>query len=258
MERGGRYLTNVVSPAGSDTPLISIVIACFNAAETLDAAIRSVVAEADDNVELIVIDGGSVDGTQAIIERHAGRLHHWISERDRGIYDAWNKGVRASYGRYIGFLGADDVLLPGAIAAYRQLIAAAPDAEYLSGRVRYGARIIGQPWRWSRFRRYMTVAHVASLHRRSLFDRIGLFDESFAITGDYELLLRAGPTLQTAFMSDVTVDMGVGGISSGQSDRVFHEASRAKRLHSGLPATIIVADRWRAKAGFRLRRILSR
>lgn len=246
----------VASPPGSGTPLISIVIACFNAAGTLDAAIGSVLAEAGDDVELIVIDGGSVDGTQAVIERHAARLGYRTSERDNGIYDAWNKGVRAARGRYIGFLGADDVLLPGAVAAYRRLIAAVPDAEYLSARVRHGARVIGQAWRWQRFRRYMTVAHVASLHRRSLFDRIGLFDDSFAITGDYELLLRAGPTLRTAFMTDITVQMGVGGISSGRSDRVFAEASRAKRLHSRLPAAIVTADRWRAKAGFRVRRML--
>lgn len=248
--------------ADEDMPLMSIVIACFNAAKTLDATIRSVVAQQRHDVELIVIDGKSRDDTLAVIHAHALQIDHWVSEPDTGIYDAWNKGVRAARGRYIAFVGADDVLLPGALDAYARLMAKAPDAEYLSSRVQYGdgpgARLIGAPWRWDRFRRYMTVAHVGSMHRRSLYHRIGLYDDGFAITGDYELLLRAGPGLQTAFMPDVTVRMGVDGISSGRSGRVFDEAARAKRRHTGLPGWVVTYDRWRAAIGHRLRMLLAR
>lgn len=243
------------------SPLVSIVIACFNTATTLPAAIESVVAQDRDDVELIVIDGGSTDDTVGVIRRYAGVIAHWVSEPDRGIYHAWNKGVTAARGHYIGFIGADDVLLPGALDAYSRLIAASPDAEFLSSRVRYGsgpnARIIGQPWQWNRFRRYMTVAHVGSLHRRSLFDRIGLFDDSFRITGDYELLLRAGPRLDAAYMPQITARMGTQGISSGRESHVFDEAARAKRLHSKLPEWQIEKDRWRAILGKTFRRRLA-
>lgn len=244
------------------TPLISVVIACFNAAATLGAAIASVIAQGRDDVELIVIDGNSTDNTVAVIRAHADRIDHWVSEPDSGIYDAWNKGVRAARGRYMAFVGADDVLLPGALDAYARLIAAVPDAEYLSARVQYGegprARVIGAPWRWDRFRRYMTVAHVGSMHRRSLYDRIGLYDDGFAITGDYELLLRAGPSLRTAYMTDVTARMGVDGISSGRSGRVFAEAARAKRRHAGLPEWVVAYDLWRAAVGQRIRQWIGR
>lgn len=255
-------MPNVDPAAKRAAPLFSIVIACFNAATTLGVAIESVVAQGRDDVELIVIDGNSSDTTVAVIRAHAAHIDHWVSEPDSGIYDAWNKGVMAAHGRYIAFVGADDVLLPGALDAYAGLIAEAPDAEYLSARVEYGegprALLIGRPWRWDQFRRYMTVAHVGSLHRRTLFDRIGIFDDSFRITGDYELLLRAGPTLRTAFMDFVTVRMGVGGVSSGQSRRVFDETARAKQEHARLPAWRIAIQRWRAIAAHAVRMRLQR
>ncbi len=243
-------------------PLITIVIACFNAGATLAEAIESILAQSRDDVELVVIDGASKDDTVAVIRRYADRLAYWVSEPDTGIYDAWNKGVRAARGQYIGFVGADDVLLPGALDAYARLIEAEPEVEYLSARVQYGdgpkARLIGGPWSWPRSRHFMTVAHVGSLHRRSLFDRLGVYDDSFAVTGDYELLLRAGPPLRTAFMDHVTARMGVEGISSGRSGRVFDETVRAKKLHSRLPGWRIRYDRWRAAGGRRLRHLLER
>ncbi len=244
------------------TPIVSLIIACYNASSTLSDAISSVLAQGRDDVEIIVIDGQSTDRTTEVIQRYDTQIGYWISEPDKGIYDAWNKGVRVARGEYICFLGADDILLPGALDAYARQIAMSPEAEFLSSRVRYGegekAPIIGSPWQWKRFRRYMTTAHVGSMHRRSLFDRIGLYDDSFMITGDYELLLRAGHSLKTAFLNVITVQMGVDGISSGRSNRVFLETAHAKRLHSGLPAWIVTVDRWRATFGFRLRRLLGR
>lgn len=243
-------------------PLMSIIIATFNVVETLGAAIDSVIAERRENVEIIVIDGGSKDGTLDVILTRASEIAYWVSEPDGGIYHAWNKGVKAARGQYIGFLGADDVLLPGALGAYERAITAHPEAEYLSSRVHYDSgargRIIGQAWNWRAFRRRMTVAHVASMHRRSLFERIGIYDETFAITGDYELLLRAGAALRTAYIEDITVRMSADGISSAGSLKVFSEAARAKRLHSALPGWIITYDRYRAIMGARLRHFLRR
>lgn len=247
---------------GNENPQFSIIIACFNGEQTIKHAIESVFLQKNKNVELIVIDGASTDNTIGVLKECADKIDYWISEPDTGIYNAWNKGVRVARGKYISFVGADDILLPGALDAYARLTEAFPEAEYLSSRVSYGdgrsARIIGSPWQWSRFRRYMTVAHVGSMHRRSLYDRIGLYDESFRITGDYELLLRAGPTLRTAYMPDVTAVMGTGGISSGQSHRVFNETARAKGLHAGLSSFLVAFDRYRAILGLRLRNILLR
>lgn len=241
----------------SPPPRFSIVIATYNAASTLDAAIASVVGQGRDDAELLVIDGGSSDATMEIVRAYGSAISHAVSEPDKGIYDAWNKGVRAATGDYVGFVGADDILLPGALDEYARCIAKNPGAEYVSSRVRYGegpgARIIGQPWSWARFRHWMTVAHVGSLHRRSMYERIGLYDDSFGITGDYEWLLRAGPQLRTAFTPAVTAQMGTGGISSGQDTKVFQETARAKARHSGLSAGRIAIDTAVARAKRRVR-----
>jgi glycosyltransferase involved in cell wall biosynthesis len=184
-----------------------------------------------DEVEYVVIDGGSTDGTQDIIAEYAGHLAYWVSERDSGIYDAWNKGLARASGQYIGFVGADDVLLPDALGTYLNHIRQQPDMEYWSSKVAFGhmgGRVIGQPWRWDRFRRYMTVAHVGSLHRRDLYDRFGTYDTSYGIVGDYELLLRVGASLRAGFVDQITVLMGDGGVSNKFALQALVETASAK------------------------------
>ena len=89
---------------------ITIVTATYNAADTLEQTILSVLNQTYDNVEYIIIDGASTDGTVDIIKKYSDRLGYWCSEKDKGIYDAFNKGIRHATGDYIQFLGADDSL----------------------------------------------------------------------------------------------------------------------------------------------------
>ena len=89
---------------------ISVITVCYNAADTLEKTIQSVLGQTYRNIEYIIIDGGSTDGTVEIIHRYANRLAYWVSEPDEGIYDAMNKGILVSRGKYIYFLGADDTL----------------------------------------------------------------------------------------------------------------------------------------------------
>ena len=126
-----------------------------------------------------MIDGGSTDGTVDVLRRYDDRIALWKSEPDHGVYDAWNKSLREAHGEWICFLGADDEFLPGAVSAYMALAASNPQAEYLSSQVRWVhpsgyERIIGEPWRWRKFSKSMCTAHVGSMHRRSLFDRVGI------------------------------------------------------------------------------------
>ncbi len=91
-------------------PLISIIIVTYNASAFLQSAIDSVVNQTYKNIELIIIDGNSTDGTQQIIENNKSKIKYWVSEYDNGIYDAMNKSLKVASGDYILFLGADDVL----------------------------------------------------------------------------------------------------------------------------------------------------
>mgnify|MGYP000878924753 CR=1 FL=1 len=90
---------------------LSIITVSYNAAETIEQAIQSVTMQSYENIEYIVIDGGSNDGTLDIVRKYEKKIAYWISEPDDGIYDAMNKGIRAATGDYIYFLGADDCLL---------------------------------------------------------------------------------------------------------------------------------------------------
>jgi glycosyl transferase family 2 len=97
-------------PIGS-SPLISVVTVVLNGAETLERAIQSVASQGFPDLDYVIIDGGSTDGSLDIIRRYEVRLGYWCSEPDKGLYDAMNKGVRAAKGRWIFFLGADDELV---------------------------------------------------------------------------------------------------------------------------------------------------
>lgn len=95
-----------------ENPLISVVTVCFNAVKTIEETILSVLNQTYSNVEYIIIDGGSTDGTIDIINKYADKLAYWVSEPDKGIYDAMNKGIIVAKGDFIYFIGADDILLP--------------------------------------------------------------------------------------------------------------------------------------------------
>lgn len=203
-----------------------------------------------EDYELIVVDGGSDDGTLDIIRANEDLIAHWVSEADEGIYDAWNKGVRAATGDWVGFLGADDYLSGrGVLGSMREALLSAPQEVVLVyGRVNYvrGGAVVGRkgapwrsPWRFpDRFtRNSLTVAHPLAMHRSRVFRDHGLFDTRFRIAGDTEYLLRILRTGEAMFLPDVTtVNMAVGGVSSSPAHgRRLAEEIRRLRSRHGLP-----------------------
>jgi glycosyltransferase involved in cell wall biosynthesis len=213
---------------------VSIITAVYNAAPTLEDCLLSVRNQSYRDVEHIVIDGGSTDGSVEILQRQSSLLAYWVSEPDSGVYDAWNKGLSAATGEWIGFLGADDVLLPDAVSKYLT-VCGGTDAQYVCSLVRLirpglPDKIIGRPWSWPAFQRKMTTAHVGSLHRFGLFEKYGNYDTDYKIAGDYELLLRPGKDLNSIFVGEVTVAMLAGGVSD--TFAALTEIRRAK-IHTG-------------------------
>jgi hypothetical protein len=224
---------------------ISIVVATFNTLTTLQQCIDSVARQTYPHKELIIIDGGSTDGTVEVLKSNHQQISYWISEPDRGIYHAWNKALSRATGEWICFLGADDHLwdehvltrmaeqlgkVPTSISiVYGQIMLLNSRGEQLHA--------IGDPWGRlkQQFRKSMCIPHPGMMHRRSLFERHGGFDESFGIAGDYELLLRELMTAEAMFVQDlVTVGMCQGkGESSHPSAtlRVLQETRRAQRMH---------------------------
>ncbi len=223
-------------------PVISVIVAVYNSQATLQQCLDSVSSQTYAKVELIVIDGGSTDGTTDILRNNAQHLAYWVSEPDRGIYHAWNKALARATGEWICFLGADDylcdaqvlarmaeqlVLIPENIwVAYGQIMLLDHDDQALF--------TLGQPWDTVRlrFRQEMCIPHPAVMHRRGLFDKHGLFDESFRIAGDYACLLRELKDGTALFVPGIVVAaMRPGGISSRPKSTLLtlREARRAQR-----------------------------
>jgi glycosyltransferase involved in cell wall biosynthesis len=233
---GGRRLRGAVPVGSKDKPLVTVITAVFNAERSLASCLDSVLNQDYPNVEHIVIDGASSDGTLEILGRYSDRIAFWKSEPDRGIYHAWNKGLRESHGEWICFLGADDEFLPHAISSYMTLAEGNPGAEFLSSRIRITYprgfdKTAGEPWTWPRFARFMCAVHVGSMHHRGLFERYGVFDTSYKSAADYEFLLRARSDLKTAFTPAVTVAMQAGGAST--TLQALKEKAKAKIVTGG-------------------------
>lgn len=198
-----------------------------------------------DECELIIIDGGSKDGTYEIIKSYNDNISYTISEADKGIYDAWNKGVKVANGKWIAFIGADDVLLPGAIVAYLNAINNTPEIhsydyicahnEHVDAKGKL-LKVIGEEPKWSIMRKRMAPAHVASLHNKTnLFGTIGYYDyEHFHICADYELLIRKKDHLKYIMLPDHIARMEAGGMSF--SIKAIKETYSIRKKHHSVSA----------------------
>ena len=250
---------NAESPTASP-PRITVIIAVRNGAGTLQRALDSVFEQTYGDIELVVMDGASTDGTQAILERNSARIAFWRSEPDGGIYQAWNKALDHATGDWICFLGADDRYhAPDVLASVASVLAAeggrhrvvygsldmlSPDGILLSTRT--------LPWderRRKRFGMGKMIPHPATFHHRSLFEEHGQFDERFKIAGDYEFLLRDVMDRDPLFIPCLVVDMFRGGLSTRPSSRyvVEWEIHRARYMHG-----LVGSPPWRSRHLLRL------
>lgn len=219
--------------------IISIIIATYNAGKTLSKCLDSILLQKCDEVELLIIDGGSKDNTLNIIEESKNKVDFALSEPDKGIYDAWNKGIKQARGQWIMFVGADDELMPDAIDNYLNILLThnTESIDYICAQnelVSYDNNFlkkIGKEPSWSRMRYDMAPAHVASLHnKQTLFGQVGLFNLQFHICADYELLLRKKNNLKYLFFPEFTMaKMQEGGMST--SLKAVLETYKIRKYH---------------------------
>jgi glycosyltransferase involved in cell wall biosynthesis len=219
---------------------VSIVTASFNSEKTISGTIQSVLNQSFQDYEYLIIDGLSADRTVEIIRsfepefESRGILFSWISEKDSGIYDAWNKALERATGKWISFVGSDDVLLPEALNSMAATAQQFPDCDFISAKahIMQGEKVereFGQEWNWNVFRREMKILHAAGWHNISYFEKLGYFDDSFKIVGDYEMLLRAGARLNVKFVDKFIIEMGGDGVSSQLVLQSLREVLRAKK-----------------------------
>jgi glycosyltransferase involved in cell wall biosynthesis len=255
---GGQRLQGIAASPSQHVPLVSVITAVFNGRAHISDCIESVLRQDYPSIEHIIIDGGSMDGTVEVLRSYEDRIAFWKSEPDKGVYDAWNKGLCLARGEWIAFLGSDDAYLPGAISTYIDLARRNPTAQFLSSRARLNhptgySPIFGGPWEWPCFATAMSTIHVGTLHHRSLFERFGQFDTSYSIAGDYEFMLRSRDALRAAFTPTVTVVMRAGGLSDSTAG--YREAQRAKLAASVRAPLLAAIDLWRSILRFHFRRL---
>lgn len=224
-------------------PKITVVTVCFNSAATIEAALRSVAGQTWNDVEHIVIDGGSTDGTQAIIERFASGLAHYVSEPDKGIYDAMNKGARLASGDYLAFLNSDDVYShPGVIARVANMLrehtvdAVFGDVEFVHPEApeRVLRRYSSAKFNPQNLSSGWMMAHPSLFLRTELVRAAGYFNPTYRIAGDFELVARIfkDRSITYRYSPEIFVRMQLGGAStSGLSSlmRINREILRACR-----------------------------
>jgi glycosyltransferase involved in cell wall biosynthesis len=229
---------------------ISVITVTFNSRECVEKTISSVLAQGYDELEYILIDGGSTDGTLDIIRSYAGRdpRIRWNSEPDRGIADAFNKGLLRATGEVIGIINADDEYMPGALEVVAREFAAHPGCDVLHGDM---LRQEGDTPLFTlrpapldhRIWRQMPLNHPAMFVTRRAYERVGLFDMNLWIAMDYDLVLRlfrAGCHFR--YLPQTLAIMRYGGASDDRFMAGLREV-RAISVRNGFP-------RWKAAFWF--------
>jgi len=207
---------------------ISVVTICRNAAQGVARTLESVAAQDYPAIEHVVVDGASTDGTLAAIERHGRRLSRLVSEPDRGIADAFNRGIRLSTGRWVLMLNMGDAFI-GTDALRRLSEGTGTGARIVSARARCGARMLPRyrvtDWIGPMLRAHL--AHQATLVERGVYERHGGYDESFRIRMDFDFFLRVLPHERVEFIDRCLVEFEPGGVSGREFLLHWSEGRRA-------------------------------
>lgn len=200
-------------------PMISIIIAVFNGAKTIQQCVDSIVNQTYPYKELIIMDGASKDATVSILERNTSQIAYWESKDDRGIAHAWNKALEHATGDWVIFLGADDRLHDiNVLSDMAEILSKDVDSDIIYGQIIFeGGKRHGQVYGYHcdihDLKRKMVIPHTAAFHRRTFFDEVGQFDETFEMAMDYEILLRK-EQLSARHINRRIAAMGGEGVSS--------------------------------------------
>lgn len=211
---------------------ISIITVCYNAADTLGDTLDSVVSQSYSKIEHIIVDGGSVDGTEELVKDKGQRVAVWRSEPDRGVYDGMNKGLSLASGEVIGFLNADDVYMhsnvltrvadtmtdPAIDACYANLVYV--DRKQTNCVVRHWT---SQNYTPGLFEKGWMPAHPTFFVRKSVYEKFGGFDLRYRLQSDFDLALRfiGIHGIQSRFIPEIWVRMRMGGMSNNSIRNVI-------------------------------------
>lgn len=210
---------------------ISVITVCFNAASTLEKTILSVLDQTYPNIEYIIIDGGSTDGSVDIIKKYADQLAYWVSEPDNGIYDAMNKGKSYAQGDFLIFLGADDVFFSNEIISVITPLMNKQEIYYGDSYMTKIRKIY-----WGKFNKYKlaigNICHQAIFYPKNVYV-VKDYDVSFRVFADYVYNLTLYPSVPFNYLNETISIFNYDGISCYRKDLVF-ESERNKIIKTTL------------------------
>ena len=208
----------------TNQPDLTVVTAVFNRAGTINRTIKSVLSQTYENVEYIVVDGLSDDGTSEIVDGYSDRIDKIFRGKDDGIYDALNKGITAATGKYIGFLHADDHFTSSRVLAKvadkltsEDFDAVYADLDYFSARKNKTTRSwIAREYDVTKFRWGWMPPHPTVYIKRNVYEKYGGYRCDLGTAGDYECMVRmmVKHQISVGYIPEVTVNMRVGGESN--------------------------------------------
>jgi glycosyltransferase involved in cell wall biosynthesis len=218
----------------SQPPLVSIVTIVRNGEDSIETTIKSIVNQSYPNIEYIIIDGKSTDRTVEIIEKYADKIAYWISEPDRGISDAWNKGISACHGDLISILNAGDIIPPDYVdsiirdVSIDKPILAYGDVQKIDDAGKVIKTVKGH------FNPHNISDRIGFLHpgcfgTRKAYDLVGLFDLKYRLAMDCDWIFRAYRSGVSFQKVDATCMMLEGGLSSNSNIAAFGEYLQAMR-----------------------------
>ncbi|MBN1267871.1 MAG: glycosyltransferase [Anaerolineales bacterium] len=230
-------------------PLISIITPSFQQAHYLEQTIRSVLNQDYPNLEYIVIDGGSTDGSVDVIRRYENHITRWVSEPDKGQTDALNKGFAMANGEILAWLNSDDLYYPGAVsaaAAYLQQHAEVGlvygDADYIDEDGKVIGRFPAAHTDYNRLRRgYVHIPQQAAFFRAFLWKQVGPLDPSFYFAMDYDLWVRLASVAPIRYQPDLWAAFRLhkGAKSVSEADRCWPEMLRVHERRGGSRFSIL-------------------
>jgi glycosyltransferase involved in cell wall biosynthesis len=205
---------------------ISIITVVYNGEKHLEQTIQSVINQTYTNIEYIIIDGGSTDGTVDIIKKYEDKISYWISEKDNGIYDAMNKGLAVATGDIIGLLNSDDFYIDNLVIENivhefqtRKVDSVYADLIYINNQNKVVRYYDSSKFTPNKFQYGLMPAHPTFFARKEVYDKFGNFRLDFKIAADFEILARFlySNNISFSYIQKPLVKMRTGGVSNSFS-----------------------------------------
>ena len=215
------------------SPLITVITVVFNGEKFLEETILSVINQTYDNVEYIIIDGGSTDSTLEIIKKYEHAIDYWVSEKDKGIYDAMNKGVCLSQGKWVSFLNAADSYNLEALTHFSHVLKSTHFGLYVASCRYLSENEVLYVHHPNGFSKNEVLPHPAMISDRNFFSKYGLFDLKFRVFADAVWAIQVRKSEVVFFDDFVFTSMTYGGVSSSITPKFLNECYRFRRINNG-------------------------